>query len=150
MLCICDENGIILAASEPVQGNHHDSYQITHHFERLVVMLKAIGLSVKGLILNADAAFDSQELRTLCIRYDIEANFDLNPGNGTVAEREEYFDREFYEARTVIEHAFAWAAPRWLDSYKALLVRYETVARNWMSLNILGFIVVFLKRIVKC
>ena len=145
MLCISDENGIILSASDPIEGNHHDSHKIGAHFERLVAMLQAMGINVKGLILNADAAFDCQELRKVCNKYEIEANFDLNPRNGSLVEREEYFDPEFYQSRSVIERSFAW-----LDAYKALLIRYETSERNWMNLNILGFMTVFLKRVIKC
>jgi len=145
MPCISDERGVILAASGPIGGNHHDVHGIVHHFERLVIMPKAIGINVQGLILNADAAFDRKELRAMCTKYDIAANFDLNPRNGSLADREDYFDPVFYKVRRVIEHAFAW-----LDGYKALMVRYETTARNWMNLNFIGFMSVFLKRTNKC
>jgi transposase len=51
------------------------------------------------------------------------------------------FDPELYKHRTVIEHAFAW-----MDAFKSLLIRFETASRNWLNLNILGFMVIFARK----
>ncbi|MBL7991776.1 MAG: transposase, partial [Candidatus Kapabacteria bacterium] len=51
-------------------------------------------------------------------------------------------DDELYKRRMVIEHTFAW-----LDSFKGLLVRYETKLKNWTAMNVIGFIVIFIRRI---
>lgn len=138
MLCISDKNGVLLAASKPEKGNHHDSFNAVQHFSELVEMLQNVGISTDGLFLNADAGFDTQEFRSLCYQYRIIPNFCLNKRNGKIADREEYFDPKLYKNRIVIEHAFAW-----MDAYKALLIRFETTARNWFNLNLLGFIVIF-------
>jgi hypothetical protein len=49
-----------------------------------------------------------------------------------------YFDEELYKNRYVIERANAWQ-----DPFKALLVRYETKNKTWISLLFLSFIVLF-------
>lgn len=41
-------------------------------------------------------------------------------------------DEELYKDKSVIEHANAW-----IDGFKALLVRFEFTARNWMGLHCL-------------
>lgn len=92
--------------------------------------------------------FDSQDCRRICQSYQIEANIDFNPRNGSFNERYEYFDQLLYQNRFVIERAFAW-----LDSFKALLIRYETKSLNWLCLNIIAIVVCFVRKInrkLKC
>lgn len=92
--------------------------------------------------------FDSQELRKICFQHKIEPNVDFNPRNTHKGDRFEYFDSLLYQHRYVIERSFAW-----LDAFKALLIRYETSAINWLALNILGMIACFLRKIdtkIKC
>ena len=54
ILCISDKNGILLAASRPEKGNHHDSFRATEHFNELIEMLQQAGIKTDGLFLNAD------------------------------------------------------------------------------------------------
>ncbi|WP_415837265.1 hypothetical protein [Pontibacter korlensis] len=37
-------------------------------------------------------------------------------------------------------------AHAWLESFKALLIRFETKASNWMALHFLAFIVLFIRK----
>lgn len=141
MLCISDSQGVLLAASRPEKGNQNDVFNIEEHFHDLLEMLHSADIRTEGLFLNADAGFDTKQLRSLCYQHRIIPNFYLNPRNGKIADREDYFDSELYKHRTVIEHAFAW-----LDAFKALLIRFETSSRNWLNLNILGFIVIFARK----
>ena len=141
MLCISDRQGVLLAASRPEKGNQNDVFDIEEHFNSLLEMLHESGIRTDGLFLNADAGFDTKKLRSLCHENGIIPNFRLNPRNGEVYDREEYFDPELYRHRTVIEHAFAW-----MDAFKSLLIRFETSARNWLNLNLLGFMVIFVRK----
>ena len=141
MLCISDRQGVLLAASRPVKGNQNDVFNIKEHFHDLLKMLHEADIRTDGLFLNADAGFDTQKLRSLCYQHGMIPNFCLNPRNGTVADRDDYFDRLLYKHRVVIEHAFAW-----MDAFKSLLIRFETSARNWLNLNLLGFMVIFARK----
>jgi len=141
MLCITDQNGIILSFSEVKAGKHHDTYQIKTVLKNMFEKMQMLGIDLKGLILNADAGFDCKEVREICQIYEIEINIKLNPRKRSISEREEYFDPQFYQKRYVIERTFAW-----LDAYKALLIRYEKTARNWLSFNILAFIAITIKK----
>ncbi|GAB3509010.1 hypothetical protein GCM10027442_16030 [Emticicia fontis] len=87
--------------------------------------------------------FDSQECRNICQAYQIEANIDFNPRNGSINDRHEYFDEILYQNRFVIERAFAW-----LDAFKALLIRYEVKSLNWFCLNIIGIAICFVRKII--
>jgi len=110
--------------------------------------LQEAGIQTGVLFLNADTGFDFGDFRTHCMRWDIIPNIDFNPRRGTKADRLkdrwEYFDPPLYQDRKVIEHAFAWQ-----DTFKSLLIRYEVLAQNWLSMNILGVICRFILRIDK-
>ncbi len=142
-LFLCDNTGQMLAMGLPQEGQHHDLYRIKELFAAMCELLEEAGVSMKGVFMNADPGFDGEELRRYCSESEIEANIKANPRKGgaeTTGYR--YFDEELYKRRTVIEHANAW-----LDSFKALLVRYETTARNWMSLHWMAFSALFLRKV---
>lgn len=142
-LFLADNQGQMLACASPQAGEHHDLFDIETLFKELCEILTKAGIDLKGLFLNADAGFDSQQLRKLCKEKEIEANIAANPRNGTAQSQEyEYFDEELYKCRTVIEHANAW-----MDSFKALLVRFEKKATTWVALLLLAFSVRFLRKI---
>lgn len=142
-LFLADNSGVMLACATPQAGNHHDLFEIETLFEELCVLLESVQINLKGLFLNADSGFDAQNLRLACEKRDIQANIAANPRSAVSQTTEwTYFDEELYKRRTVIEHANAW-----LDSFKALLVRYETNGENWLSFHWLAFVVLFLRRI---
>ncbi|RYY19214.1 MAG: hypothetical protein EOP41_09980 [Sphingobacteriaceae bacterium] len=55
-----------------------------------------------------------------------------------------YFDEQLYKRRNVIERANAW-----IDSFKALLIRFETKTSTWVALHLLAFSVIFIRKIYK-
>jgi len=69
------------------------------------------------------------------------ANIKENPHNGNT-EHEKYFDSELYKRRFKIEKANAW-----MDSFKALQVRFETLNIKWMSMYYWAFSILFLGKI---
>lgn len=143
-LFLSDSKGLLLACSPPVSGAHHDLYEIEDVFGELCNLLQEAGIETAGLFLNADAGFDSEGFRRLCSERKIEANIAFNPRNGNNDEEYVYFDEQLFKNRNVIEHANAW-----LDSFKALLIRFETKARHWLALHLLAFTVLFIRKINK-
>jgi transposase len=133
-----------LTCATPRSGKHHDTFEIEEALREMIALLHQAGIDVHGVFLNADAAFDTALFRSICAEFGIEANVPINPRNDEALERDEYFDDELYKHRTVIEHTFAW-----LDSFKGLLVRYETKLKHWTVMNIIGFIVIFIRKILK-
>lgn len=57
----------------------HDLFEIETLFEELCV-LESVNINLKGLFLNADSGFDSQNLRLACEHRKIETNIAFNPG----------------------------------------------------------------------
>lgn len=147
-LFITDSQGIILAMASPQEGHHHDLFEIQGLFEQLCNLLKEAGICLKDLFLNADPGFDSQEFQAACQKEEIIANVKPNPRNKNYQKEEPYqrgthiFDEELYKDRVVIERANAW-----IDSFKALLIRFEVRTRNWCALHFMAFAIIFLRKI---
>lgn len=141
---ICDKKGNMLAMATPQAGNHNDMFNIKALFGELCEMLKKANIDLNGLFLNADAGFDCVALRQACAENGIEANIAVNPRNSKkekTTTKYQHFDEELYKERTVIEHANAW-----MDSFKTLLVRFETRIDTWISFILMAFSIRFLNK----
>lgn len=142
-LFLADNRGQPLALATPQAGNHHDSYRLCHLFTELCDLLEAADIPLNGLFVNADSAFDTKELRQACAVRNIEANIARNRrATDWQTDDDTFFDPELYRRRTFVEHTNAW-----LDSFKTLLVRYETSLGNWLAWHWLAFAVLFLRKI---
>ncbi len=143
MLFLADNTGQPLACATPRAGNHHDLFDIEASFGELCALLEEAQIALDGLFLNADSGFDASSLRDDCFRRGIEANIAQNPRSGkSEPAADSYFDDELYRQRTAIERTNAW-----LDSFKTLLVRYETKVENWLAFHFLAFAVLLLRKI---
>lgn len=142
LILLSDQRGQPLACSQPIEGQHHDLYDIETVMQTMQTMLTQAGISLDVSFLNADAGFDAESVRSCCHQYSIYPNIALNPRNGTYIERDETCDEELYAYRFVIERTHAW-----LDGFKSLLVRFEKLANTWLSLHFLAFIALFIRSI---
>ncbi|MEA5403313.1 hypothetical protein VB776_10330 [Arcicella sp. DC2W] len=90
----------------------------------------------------------SKELKEACFKEDIIANIKSNSRNkreDTLPKAETtIFDEELNKGRYVIERTNAW-----LDGFKALLVRFEFLVQNWISLHFMAFSIILIRKISK-
>lgn len=95
------------------------------------------------MFLNADSGFDTTAFRQQCAARDIEANIARPPrATNWQTDDDTFFDPVLYRRRILIEHANAW-----LNSFKTLLVRYETGVENWLAFHWLACIALFLRKL---
>lgn len=142
MLFLTDRQGMPLACSDPMSGEHHDLFDIEKNVHKMMATLHQASILTDGLFLNGDAGFDAQKLREICEHYDIIPNIISRKGkNGSAQENSYLFDSELYEERFAVERTNAW-----IDGFKALLVRYETNAKHWLGLHYLAFSFILLRR----
>lgn len=139
-LYLSDRQGIPLAMSNPVAGNHNDLYNIEVEFEVVTGTLEDANIAVEGLFINADAGFDSEGFRQACQLKEINANICFNKRNGE-KDRDEYFDKELYDERYAVERTNAW-----VDSFRSLLNRFDTTIASWIGFNLLAFMVIALRK----
>ncbi len=139
-LYLTDRQGLPLAMSEPVSGNHNDLYNIEVQFEEVMATLEQAAIAVDGLFINADAGFDSKELRGKCEAKGVIANIAKNNRNGD-SDSDHYFDEKLYKQRYAIERTNAW-----MDGFRSVLNRFDITVSSWKGFNFLAFIVIGLKR----
>ncbi|WP_160213987.1 transposase [Phaeodactylibacter xiamenensis] len=104
MLFLTDSNGIPLAMSKPVSGNHHDLYEINKAFKNICEILEQADIDPRGLVMNADAGFDSRSFREYCDGLEILANIDINKRNAKNTDYEYLVDPELYKQRFPLWH----------------------------------------------
>jgi transposase len=142
MLFLTDRQGIPLACSEPMSGEHNDLFEIKKNVLKIINTLKQAGIQIEGFFLNGDAGFDALKLREICEDYGIIANIAANKRNQSDKKNNYYlFDNQLYEERFVVERTNAW-----IDAFKAFMVRYETKARHWLGLHYLAFSFLLLRK----
>ena len=142
-LFLADKQGQPLACATPQAGNHPDSFRLALLGEELCVLLEAAGIAVAGLFLNADSAFDASELRQGCVARDIEANITRNRR----AADWQTDDDTFFAPNFIAAAPWLNTPTSWLDSFKTLLVRYETSIGNGLTFHWLAFRVLILRKI---
>lgn len=150
ILLLSDSRGLPLACSRAISGEHNDLYDIRMHFQDICQTLTGANIQTSGLFVNADAGFDSRDFSLFCSCRDIHLNCPDNKRNSKTdakndtAELKLVFDPELYLNRFVIERSNAW-----LDSFKNLLVRFDTNADSWLNWHFLAFVVILLNFVDK-
>ena len=139
-LFLTDKQGIPLAVSEPIDGNHNDLFEIEIFFTKMLMDLENAQISANGLFLNADAGFDGEALRKVCWSKDIIANIDFNKRNTKNTDNQPLLDDLLYKERFSVERTNAW-----IDAFKALMIRVETKAQTWLSLHYLVFALIIIR-----
>ena len=81
MLYLTDKQGVIIAVSEPIAGNHNDLFNIKIYFKKMLEDLNEAQISTKGLFLNADTGFDAKDFRAQLLDEDIIPIIPTNPRN---------------------------------------------------------------------
>jgi transposase len=126
---ICDNKYNILAISDCIDGNHHDSFEIIDHIKKMIVSFDQQGIDYPKSHLNADAGFDVAKFIEFIESKQLIANIKENKRNNKKKENNSrYMSDQIYAFRFKIEVVFAW-----LDSYKRVLIRFEALAQNFKS-----------------
>lgn len=139
-LFLTDRQGLPLSVSEPMAGNHNDLFEIESVFEKMLLDLSASNIETDGLFLNADAGFDSEGFRKACSANGIIANIDFNKRNSKNTDHQPLLDEELYKERFSVERTNAW-----IDAFKALLVRFETLKETWIGMHYIVFALILLR-----
>ncbi|WNJ19627.1 IS5 family transposase [Pontibacter sp. G13] len=143
MLILADSQGIPLACSDPIKGNHNDLFEVEKWLSKILATLKAAGIETEGLFLNADAGFDGENFRSFCEAQGVIMNAPPNKRNSKGFDENEYlFDDELYRCRFVIERTNAW-----IDGFKNLIIRYSVNPMNWKSWHLIAFSIIFLRNV---
>lgn len=142
-LYLTDRQGIPLAFSSPVAGNHHDVYRIDIALKGMFDVLKSANIAIDGLFANADGGFDCRDFRNSCLQEGVFPNVAFNERNGE-REEDDMLDELLYKERYSIERTNAW-----MDSYRTILNRFDRTVSSWSAWNYIAFMSIFIKKINK-
>ncbi len=142
-LFLVDSTGLLIAFSEPISGNHHDTFQLDKHFQNIEHQMHQRGLKLEGLFINADAGFDNSSFIEDCFKKGIILNNPPNRRNKKgLDDNNKVFDDELYQNRFVVERTNAW-----MDNERNLLVRQDTSKESWNAWITLFAIKIWINKI---
>lgn len=145
ILCFTDNQGFILATTDIVAGNHHDSWQLEQHLQQGFSSMKRLDLPIAGAFFNADPAFDTKAARKTCFNHKLVPNIKENPRNRKTTKRgpARLFDKTVYKRRFVSERTFAW-----VDKFRALLIRFDRLAHCFLGSHFIAFTLINLRHVL--
>ena len=110
-------------------GNEHDSRRLQELVD---------GLSGRPRELYADAAYDTENIRSGLESMGIEPNIPVNPRNGR---RPRPYNLELYKRmRSAVERFFGW-----LKSFRRIVIRYERLAVTYRAFINIACIMIHLR-----
>jgi transposase len=128
-LVLCDNKYNILAISDGIDGNHHDSFEIVENFQKMIDSMDKQQIDYSFSHLNADSGFDVKVFLKFVEDQKMIPNIKQNKRNTKKKDlKYRYMSEYIYQSRFKVEVVFAW-----LDTYKRLLVRFEELALNFKS-----------------
>lgn len=142
LLFITTKKGSVVGISEPISGNHHDSFEIKAKMKLLCKEIKTVLKKQVNVCLNADSSFDNKGLRKYLFNHHIKPNIKENPRNRKKVKRgrKREFNEESYKNRFVIERTFAW-----IDKFRTLVIRYERKAIFWLGFHFIALTLLNMK-----
>ena len=142
LLFITTKKGSVVGISEPISGNHHDSFEIKAKMKQLCKEIKTVLKTQVSVCMNADSGFDNKGLRKYLFNHHIKPNIKENPRNRKKAKRgrKREFNEESYKNRFVIERTFAW-----LDKFRTLVIRYERKTSFWLGFHFIALTLLNMK-----
>ena len=145
ILPITDRNGLIVASTGILAGNHNDSYELKPHLQIAFQDMKKLGLSIAGAYFNADSSFDTKEARKTCFNHGVIPNIPENRRNrkGAKLGRKPLFNEEVYHQRFTEERTFAW-----VDKFKRLLIRFERDEDLFFGAHCIAFTMINLRHLL--
>ena len=142
---VTDANGLIIATTGLIAGNHNDSYELEQKLKHLFDDMKRCGLNYHDAIFNMDSGFDTRAARKVVWNRGVKPNIPENKRNRKTVKRgrKRYFNPDVYKHRFVSERTFAW-----IDKFKTLLVRFERKAAYCLGFHHIAFALINLRGLI--
>jgi transposase len=103
--------------------------------------MEQASLPVDGILLNADAGFDSKALHGAPQSHGFVTNIAVNKRDGE-RERGYVFDKQLYKERFKVERTNAW-----FDAYRAVKTRTDKLKQTWLASQYLAACCIILHKL---
>ena len=143
VVCISDRHGNVLSPYTIAPANRHESPLFDHALKSLKSVFKKINVSLKGIMMSLDSAYDSRKNRKLIFNSQMIPNIKRNKRNRKAKKRgpKRFFDPDIWIERLhIIERTFAWE-----DKFKRLLLRFERISANHFGMKLLAYAMINLR-----
>ena len=119
-------------------ANIHDSKLYLPTIDKLKIKLPKGAPVKKPKLINADAAYDSKDIREYNRRRKIKTNIPVNPRNRKHPKRGRpiKLDKVIYKGRNAVERFFGW-----IEGSKKITPRHEILEHSYLGLVTLSCIV---------
>ena len=138
------ENKVYVLTPCPVASvNTNDCVLLPDCLSYLGQIARNVGFSLKGSILNLDGVFDSRKNRKAIFNRGMVPNIPENKRNRKRPKPgpKRIFDFAVHQTRLTVERTFAWE-----DKFKRLLLRFERIQSRHLSLKLLAYTLINLRR----
>jgi transposase len=136
VLARIDNHGPVLSPFTVAPVNAVDMGLLPQGLKDLKRVAREVGLDRHGAMLNLDAGFDRKANRKAVFNAGLKPNSKENPRNRQKPKRgrKRFFDAMLYNRRFTGERTFAWE-----DTFKRLLLRFETTPSHHLGFKLLAF-----------
>lgn len=112
-------------------ANIHDSKLYLPTIENVRIILPVGAPITRPKLINADAAFDTKDIRSYNKRRGIKNNISVNKRNRKKKKRGRpiKLDKYIYKDRSAVERFFSW-----IEAYKKVSPRYERLEHSYLGL----------------
>jgi len=143
IMAIVEKNGYVLAPFPVAAVNTNDCVLLPDSLTYLSSISRSVGFSLKGSILNLDGVFDSKKNRKAIFNRGVRPNIPENKRNRKKPKPgpKRMFDPVIHALRLAVERTFAWE-----DKLKRLLLRFERIQSRHLSLKLVAYALINLRR----
>ena len=143
IMAIVENNGYVLAPFPVAAVNTNDCVLLLQSLDHLTGISRGLGFSLKGSIRNLDGVFDSKKNRKTIFNRGMVPNSPENKRNRRRPKPgpKRMFDAAIHGLRLVVERTFAWE-----DKFKRLLLRLERIQSRHLSLKLIAYALINLRR----
>ena len=133
---LTDKNGLPLSIFIS-PANIHDSKLYLPTISKVKIKLPLGAPITRPKLVNADAAYDSTDIREYNRKRGIKSNIPVNRRNRKKKKigRPKKLDKDIYKGRSAVERFFSW-----IEAYKKILPRYERLEYSYLGLVTLSSI----------
>lgn len=144
VLAIVDRNGYVVAPFTVAPVNINDCTLLPDSLGHLSRIIRGLGISIKGSVLNLDGIFDSRKNRKAIFNRGMIPNIPENNRNRkkTKRGRKRLFNKAIHNIRLAVERMFAWE-----DKFRKVITRFETKQQRHFNFKLLAYTMINIRHL---
>jgi hypothetical protein len=144
VLAITDRNGYVVSPFTIASVNINDCSLLPDSLYHLSRIIRGLGISIKGSVLNLDGVFDSRKNRKAIFNRGMIPNIPENNRNRkkTKCGRKRLFNKAIDNIRLAVERMFAWE-----DKFRRVIILFETKQQPHFNFKLLAYTMINIRHL---